>query len=459
MWKKVFDYMLEYEMLEPGDRVIAAISGGADSVCLLSVLNHIFQQYPDCGWQCKVVHVHHGLRGGEADRDAAFVKALCQQMQIPCTIVYKDVPGFAREQGYSCEEAARMLRYQALEAESLAWHANRIALAHHKDDNAETILHHLLRGSAFRGLSGMRPVQGNRIRPLLGLNRADIIRYLNDCGCEWVEDSTNASNDYTRNRIRREIIPLLTETVNEKAADHIVQAGGLFAQADDYFAETAGRVWEAAGTELYEAVYDRKEAAIPLAVIAEQHPLIRSYLFGRMIAVILPARRDITARHYAAMEALLKQPVGSRISLPGGIAAVREYGFLRVIKNPLTTEAVQPNMVDLKMETFTRKKDTEIPKNQYTKWFDYDKIKGTLSVRTRKPGDYFTMADGGSKTIKRFMIDEKIPRQQRDQISLLAEGNHIVWIVGYRISEYYKITEDTKTILQVTCDGGEHYGR
>jgi len=458
MWKKVYDYILQYELLRPGDRVIAAISGGADSVCLLSVLEQILQKHPECRWELKTVHVHHGLRAGEADRDAAFVKALCARLKLPYTVIYKDVAGYAKQQGYSLEEAGRILRYQVLEDEARAWNADKIALAHHQDDNAETILHHLLRGSGFKGLGGMRPQYQNRIRPLMCTDRTGIIHYLSSRKLDWVEDSSNSLNDYTRNRIRNQIMPLLITGVNEKAADNILRAGNLFAQADDYFEGIAGRIWEEAGTETGPADL-RTEAAILLTAVTPQHPLVRSYLYGQMIAAVLPYRKNITARHYAAMEALLTQPAGSRLSLPGSITVIRDYRMLRVTRNMINENIGARQEAVIRMDTFPWKKDTKIIENQYTKWFDYDKINGALSVRTRQSGDYFILKDGGRKTVKRYMIDEKIPKEQRDQIFLLADGNHILWIIGYRISEYYKITEHTKNVLQATCDGGEQNDR
>lgn len=459
MWKPVYEYILQNELLRPGERVIAAISGGADSVCLLSVLKQIINKHPENRWALKAVHVHHGLRGGEADRDAAFVKILCAGLKIPCAVVFKDVAGYAEKHGFSLEEAGRILRYQALEDEAAAWNADKIALAHHQDDNAETILHHLLRGSGFKGLGGMKPRYQNRIRPLMCTNRTGIIRYLEEQKLDWVEDSSNALNSYTRNRIRNQIMPLLTSGVNEKAVDNILKAGNLFAQADDYFEEIAGRIWEESGREIYDPDGSRTEAAVLLTEVTKQHPLVRSYLYGRMIDVVLPYRKNITARHYAAMEALLVQPVGSRLSFPGGITVIRDYQMLKVTRNLIHTKNKVLREADIRMETFPWKKDTEIPENQYTKWFDYDKINGALSIRTRQPGDYFILKDGGRKTVKRYMIDEKIPKEDRDQILLLADGSHVLWIIGYRISEYYKITEGTKYVLQAVCDGGEHNGR
>lgn len=193
MWKKVQDYIREYEMLQPGDRVIIALSGGADSVCLLSILHRLRilwdsgaaadSEYPPQtkSLELKAVHVHHGLRGEEADRDVRFVQDLCDRFGIPLVVVYRKVEEYAAGHGMSTEEAGRILRYEAFAQEVETWKQKdsssriRIAVAHHQDDNAETILHHLLRGSGLKGLSGIQPVQGDRIRPLLCVGRNEIL--------------------------------------------------------------------------------------------------------------------------------------------------------------------------------------------------------------------------------------------------------------------------------------------
>lgn len=479
MLEKVRDYIKEYRMLQPGDRVIVALSGGADSVCLLSVLKELsepsqsggpkregaLEQEDGLKLELKAVHVHHGLRGGEADRDGAFAGELCRRLGVPFTMVYRDVAGYAKQTGMSTEEAGRVLRYEALEAEADGWDAKKIALAHHKDDNAETILHHLLRGSGLRGLGGIRPVQGQRIRPLLCVDREEIVAYLTERGLVWCEDSTNASEDYTRNRIRSQVMPLLKERVNERAVDHILQAGEVFAEADGYLERVADQVWQQAGSAGNRADTGESSgclfshAHIPLPVLSAQEPIIRTYLYRRMLALSGCGLRDVTFRHYRQMDALLLAGAGARCDLPGGLEAVRGYEDFSVRKKGQRENPAQEQRENLHFEIFSRQNQAEIPKKQYTKWFDYDRIKGTLSVRNRQPGDYITLADGGRKTLHRYMIDEKIPRELRDGIPVLAEGNHVLWIVGYRIGEYYKITEDTKTILQVTADGGEEHGR
>lgn len=469
MLKKVRDYMREHEMTAPGDAVIVALSGGADSVCLLTVL----KQLATPEFLLRAVHVHHGIRGAEADRDEAFAQKLCESLSVPLCVAYCHVPAYAAEHGLSEEEAGRILRYQVLEKEAGKWERElpagsrvKIALAHHRDDNAETILHHLLRGSGLTGLAGIRPVQGRRIRPLLCVGREEIRAYLEAGHISWCEDSTNQSPDYTRNRIRSQVLPLLKTAVNEQAEEHILQAGQIIGQADAYLRQQAEEIWQ-------EAVCGQEEdlAAIPLTAFARQPEILKTYLIRHMLDQLHPGWKDISSRHFTAIAELAGKPVGSRLDLPGGLMARTGYETLEIVRKTergvsVKTESGADGEIhgrqtvpELHMTVFSRQKDQEIPKNQYTKWFDYDKIKGTLSVRTRRTGDYLILPSGGSKTIARYMIDEKIPKEKREQILLLAEGSHVLWVVGFRISEYYKIEEHTENILQVTCDGGKDYGR
>ena len=483
MLNKVRDYIREQGMITQGDAVIVALSGGADSVCLLTVLKQL-------DFALRAVHVHHGIRGAEADRDEAFVQALCESLSVPLYVAHCQVPAYAAEHGLSEEEAGRILRYQILEEEAEKWEREfsdgsrvKLALAHHRDDNAETILHHLLRGSGLTGLAGIRPVQGRRVRPLLCVGRDEIREYLTAEHMDWCEDSTNQSADYTRNRIRSQVLPLLKETVNEQAEEHILQAGQIIGQADEYLRQRAAEIWRVAVSRQQESrdsesgarrnIADEmpERVIIPLAVFAAQPEILKMYLIRHMLDQLKPGWKDITSRHFTAIAKLAGKPVGSRVDLPGGLMARTGYETLEI-----AGKAEQKPVLDretggwggntapqkapkLHMAGFSRQKDQEIPKNQYTKWFDYDKIKGTLSVRTRRTGDYLILPSGGSKTIARYMIDEKIPKEKREKILLLAEGSHVLWVVGFRISEYYKIEEHTENILQVTCDGGKDYGR
>lgn len=472
MLKKIREYIRQQGMIQPGDRVIVAVSGGADSVCLLSVLCALA---PELSVSLRALHVHHGLRGVEADRDEAYVKELCERLNVPFTSVRRDVAGYAKEHKLSTEEAGRVLRYEALETAAACWDAEIsdtsscdggvrelcpawIAVAHHQEDNAETILHHLLRGSGLRGLSGILPVQGRRIRPLLEVSREEILRYLQEQGLNWCEDSTNQSEDYTRNRIRSQLLPQMREQVNVRAVENILRASRIFAQADDYLERQAGKIWGEAG--LVQMLPDGTQIAeISLDAFRQQEEIIQTYLLRQMLDLAAPQQKDITARHFAQLTALAGGTVGNRLDLPGSVRAVTGYDTLRIEPKESRAESADIDGRILSMKCFSMEKGMEIPKNQYTKWFDYDKIKFELSVRSRQEGDYLMLSDGRKKTIARYMIDEKIPRDEREHIPLLAEGSHVLWVIGYRISEYYKITNNTKTILQVVFNGGESHGR
>lgn len=470
MWKKVRDYIIEHQLAQEGERVMVALSGGADSVGLMLALKEISENPGGFPLDLKAVHVHHGLRGEEADRDSAFCRQLCKAWEIPFETVTREVRTYALETRISVEEAGRILRYEALGEAAAAWGADRIALAHHMDDQAETILHNLVRGSGLRGLGGIRPVQGNRIRPLLGIRKEEICRYLNSHEISWCEDSSNASQDYTRNRIRSQILPIFRGTVNENATENIIRAGEIIAQADEYLEKVAGLVWEREGTE------EEYRVGISICNLLEQDAIVRTYLLRYMVGLMIAGKKDITARHYGQMEQLLTRNGPGICHLPGGFFAVREYESFwiehkREVKN-MECGAWQPHAISIpqlggpeiqagifQIKAFKREKGGEIPKNQYTKWFDYDRIKGTLWARNRKAGDSIVLSDGGTKTVARYMIDEKIPKVMRENIIVLAEDQQILWIVGHRISEIYKITEATRTILQVSINGGESHGR
>lgn len=450
---KVRETIGQYHMLEPGDRVVAAVSGGADSVCLLALLCEFRQLW---GLELKALHVHHGLRGAEADRDADFVKTLCAELNVPCHIIRVDVRKFAAEKGMSEEEAGRYLRYEALEEEAQRWETSassgvKIAVAHHSGDQAETILHNLFRGSGLSGLKGISYRRGRIIRPLLDVDRESILKWLGERGIGYVEDSTNGSGHYTRNRIRNQLLPEIERTVNQGAAGNILRMGKLASQADEYL-ESQALAWIRTYVRRDPGTYMRAGAYIPAAAFLAEPEILRSYVVMALLKELGGSARDLGLIHVSQVMELGGRTVGKQVDLPYGLVARREYEGIRIGRHePALDGGGGLPIVD--MEVFSLKKGAEFPKNVYTKWFDCDKIKGAPVVRTRRPGDYIILADGSHKALNRFMIDEKIPRQMRDEIPLLADGSHVMWIIGYRISEYYKIGPDTVRILQAEAGG------
>ncbi|MBR5268428.1 MAG: tRNA lysidine(34) synthetase TilS [Lachnospiraceae bacterium] len=451
---RVKEYMKQNHMAEPGDGVLAAVSGGADSVCLLLMLKAL---ETSLGIQVMAFHLNHGLRGEEADRDEAYVRALCQRLQVRLKVAKEDVAEHAKQHGLSEEEAGRVLRYQWLEKTAGEFDCHKIATAHHKDDQAETVLMNLFRGTGLRGLGGIRPIRRlsedqTIIRPLLCMERQEIEAYLIEEKEAWCEDSTNRELVYSRNKVRNVLIPWIRENVNDRAEEHILKTALFASQADEYFLAQAEKLLGDVNGETAD------EISIDVEVFDPQPEIMKAYLIRAMIARVAGNSKDISARHIEAVSALDGPGGGTAADLPYGLRAIRGYQKLS-IRKAIVPKEDRITSDNLKMRVFAREKDLAIPKNKYTKWFDYDRICDTLSVRAREPGDYFMIGDGKTKKLHRFFIDEKIPEELRDKILLLAEGNHILWVVGYRISEYYKITDATRNILEVRVDKGEDYDR
>ena len=509
--QKVLGFMRNKHMTDRGDGVLAAVSGGADSVCLLLLLNGMAAEL---GIRVFAFHMNHGIRGEEADRDEQFVGELCKQLEIPLTVAHEKVETYAEEHGLSGEEAGRILRYRHLEETAERYQCAKIAVAHHEDDDAETVLLNLFRGSGLAGLSGIRPVRGKIIRPLLCVSRKEIEEYLKEQGFSWCEDSTNRENDYTRNKIRNELLPWVKENINSRAAEHILAASELAAQADVYFEMEAERILEESCSKRREEAkqptsqnageaegkesgtgQDLKVAEnamkmytkISTNLFDSQPEILTTYIIRRMVLNAAGKAKDITERHIRAVMKLTGPGGGHSVNLPYGLQAVRGYETLKIVQGQERRSAVESSdpgqkwenegsfekeirlrtdldetfrvgPASIRLHAIPRKKEPEIPKNQYTKWFDYDKINVGLSIRYRKNGDYLTLSGGGKKKLRRFMIDEKIPEDERDRIPVLADGDHVLWVVGYRISDYYKITDETEHILEAEVnlpDGGE----
>lgn len=498
MTEAVFDRIAEEKLIETGDIVLAGVSGGADSVCLLLILLE-YQQQLDFSLQ--VVHVEHGIRGTDSRRDADFVKNLCERLQIPYQVCAVDVPAYAKEQQLGLEEAARELRYESFLAASrqlLAQSTGRnikLALAHHADDNAETMLFQLVRGSSVRGLSGIRikrqlAEQVTLIRPLLGASRAQIEAYLSKRGEDWCVDETNTDTQYSRNRIRHEILPQLRQ-INSQSVLHMTQSAGQLAELSDYLEAEADRVQKKV------CVWSTQACLVSKAQL-EGYPAVlqREVLYG-IVSRLAGSRKDIGRVHVDALKGLFALQVGRQIVLPYGLMAERVYegivishrekqGKLAADKQSVCackagadglreeiydislaelealpygswyTIALPDGMVRMRVCVFAGE-IRKIPKKKYTKLLNYDKIKHGLQFRRRAGGDYLTIDDAGHrKKLKSYFTEEKIPSKSRDAVWLLAEDAHILWVIGGRISAYYKIEPDTKRILEIQMSGGNY---
>ena len=454
--EQVFSYIEKYNMIETGSHVIAGVSGGADSVCLLFLLREYRKKK---SFQLRAVHVNHGIRGEEAKRDENFTRELCGSLGIPLSVYAYDVPRMAAEQKLSMEEAGRAARSQAFFQEGRKLLALEqeipedsreakkicIALAHHENDNAETMVHNLIRGTGAAGLGGIRPIQIMEgevyIRPLLGVSRKEIQGYLKERGISWVEDSSNQQPVYTRNYIRSRILPLMEE-INPGVVRHMGETAETFRQIEEYLQEKTDMLYK-------EYVKQQEGRWIISQKLLKEKEILQSYVVKRVLELAAGGMKDISARHVESARQLLSGRTGACVSLGRGIKARQVYGNVEIGSFREEPEGLK----ELEFRIFPYE-NQQIPEKTYTKWFDYDKIERGLEVRHRLPGDFLTVNQtGGRKKLKDYFIDCKIPREVRDDLTLLAEGSHVLWVVGGRISEYYKITSQTKQILEVHVKG------
>ena len=442
--ERVFSYIEKYNMIEAGSQVIVGISGGGDSVCLLFLLSRYQKKN---FFHLQGVHVNHGIRGQEALRDQEYAKELCERLGVPFTVYTYSVPDIAGREKRSLEETGRMVRRRAFAQKAAELGGKTVvALAHHENDNAETVLHNLIRGTKVAGLGGIRPVQRTEegisyVRPLLKVTREEIETYLKQQQIPWMTDSSNEEMAYTRNRIRHKILPEM-EKINPRAVSHITQAADTFLAIEEYLRGQADR--------LYREYVEKKENGywIQKELFLEKE-LMQSYVIRMVLEQVAGKKQDLTAAHVEGILSLGRGRTGASVSLPGGVLASQVYGNL-LIRVPAAGELP---LKELEFEVFLWE-NQQIPEKTYTKWFDYDKIKSSLEIRRRKPGDFLTVTEaGGTKKLKDYMIDCKIPREERENLTLLADAGHILWIVGYRISQYYKVTSQTKTVLKVHVKG------
>ena len=459
MITRVEEYIKTHELIQKGDRIVIGISGGADSVCLFHVLHSLKEQ-----WDLSLilVHINHNIRQ-TAKRDEDFVKQLCEEKGDPIYVFSKSITEYAKERKISVEEAGREYRYQVFKEVFEKEKANKIAVAHHENDVAETFLFHSIRGTSLKGLGAIQPKNNEIVRPLLCLTKKEIEAYLKQNHMIWMEDETNQENHYSRNKIRNQVIPILEE-MNPKAVSHIASCAQDLRELNEYIQSEAKKAYEV-------CVKKNKDGLLLLEQpFLELPDVLKREVIKLIYENFVNSLKNIGRIHYDMVLDTFTYQTGGKRELPGKIMWIREpqgIFFEKTGNTPRKTEPVWFELEDLKaIETkideisikfeLIENKNVEILKKTYTKMFDYDKIKDKLCLRSHEDGDFFIMnATGNKKNLRRYFIDEKIPAKDRESIPLLAEDSHILWVIGKRISEYYKVTKDTKWILRVEVTGIE----
>ena len=462
--ERVCRYMEKEGMAPKGSRIVAGVSGGPDSVCLLLLLTQLAASR---SWEVAAVHVNHLIRQG-AGEDAQYVKELCGSLGIPFYLKEEPVEELAKEWNLSVEEAGRRVRYAAFEEAAADFGADRIAVAHNRNDRAETLLFHLFRGTGLSGMASIRPVRGKIIRPLLETGREEIEAWLRERGILWRIDESNDTDTYTRNKIRRHILPYACSEISGNADIHLAREAELLQQTADYVQRMARQALERcmAGKE--------PEEGLLVDAFLKEEAFLQTHMLKLLLEEYTGGGRDITSAHIHKLHSLFFAQSGNRIALPGGIEA--ERSFHRVVltrpgnrpegdgvpETDLTGSLLEqgsasctlPDGRILECMVIPREKCEGIEQKTYTKWLDYDRIK-SLVLRTRRPGDYLAVNDRlQKKSLKEYLIQEKIPVKERPSWPLLADGSHILWVIGRRISSAAKMTEKTERILRIHIRGG-----
>lgn len=430
MRAEVLAWCRSESLFAAGERVVCAVSGGADSMAMLWCLRSL-QTELEITVSC--AHFDHRLRGAESDRDAEFVRDFCEKHEIPFVLGSADVAQYAAETGKSTETAAREKRYAFFETLP----CEKLATAHTADDNAETVLLHLLRGSGLRGLCGIPPVRGRIVRPLLSVTREEVERFLRAEGIAWVEDSTNASSDYRRNRIRHEIMPLL-RAESPRLSGHLTAQSALLRAEDAFLEEQAERLLHAAtaGTEEWNC-----------ELLRSAPDVLQKRALRLLLKKFLP--QDVSLAHITALQRLLAAPSPSaRCSLPGGLTACRRYGVFYIETASSLTFAELPLKIpgetcvpELGIRIFCEigEKNKKYANTPFHFAVKYDMITQSVpSVRPRRTGDTLILPNGHGKTLKKLFIDRKIPRSERERYAVLATPTAVLAVVGIGVSETCK---------------------
>jgi tRNA(Ile)-lysidine synthase len=452
---KLLGYIRRHRLTEPGETVCVAASGGADSTALLTALYALKDELKIGLSTC---HVNHGLRGAESDADAEFVQELSKRLSIPCVVEKADVRGRIKAGGGSIQSTAREMRYQVFERLLDKKIADKIATAHTADDNAETVLLNLLRGSGPAGLSGIpRRREKGFIRPLLGTRKRELLAHLESTGTAHREDSTNAASKYARNRVRNDLMPLLETEYNPAIVEVLCKTAEIMTDVSDFMEQTAAELFDRIAEDEGGGRFTMRRADL-----AGLHPALQREVIRLALDKIERGLANVTFEHVENIRLLALESRGGDEILRGAAMIRVAHDVVHFFRDsgkppgefsyPFTRHgAVYVGEIGrtVAVETVDRLPE-EFDAEFNTVFADYDSIPEGAVFRNRRSGDVFLpIGAPGTTKLKKFLIDRKIPRWERDSLLLLAHGSEILWVAGIGLSERTKLTPDTVKILKI----------
>lgn len=469
LFQRVDQTVKTYKMLEPKDSVMVGVSGGPDSVALLHFLLLLASRF---SLRLAVAHLNHSLRREESDSDAEFVASLARKLDLPFYVQKVDVAKYRKKNKLSMEEAARYVRYNFYQSVVTKNGYNRIALGHNYDDNAELVLMNILRGSGPLGSSGIPPIRDQWIiRPLIQVKRSEIIEFLDQRGLKYRLDSSNLDPKYMRNRLRLHLIPLLKSSYNPKIIDALNRFGSISKAEEEWIKTITDKLFE-------KTVLKKEDNCVTLSVpgINTVHLAAQRRIIRKTIELVKTNLRRIGFTHTESVISLVhKGPVDGELDLPDDIKVRRKGNELIIFKKT-------GKVLHLNSEPWSEKTDSfeykikrsqtifikeidayvkfsemdikDLPdlrrSGQLTAFFDKDCVDYPLAVRTFQTGDRFQpLGMEGTKKLKNFFIDIKLPGKERIKCPLLLSRGEIIWVVGHRIADPVKITPSTRKVLKI----------
>jgi tRNA(Ile)-lysidine synthase len=465
------DWLQARELLAPDAHWVIGVSGGPDSTLLLNAMQALTER-EGLAWKLHAAHFHHGLRGAEADADAEFAASLARDLNIPFTTEKDDIPARVKREGGSTEEVARTHRYLFLERVALRTGSDLVAVAHHADDNAETVLHRICRGTGLRGLAGIRPVRPLQpeshvqlVRPLIEMRRETIEALCQARGLKMRTDSMNLATEFTRGRIRHVVMPMLAEQLNPQVADALLRLAEHARWLGTYLEDAAARTFES-------LIVDASDHTLMLSTktLRTKQRIIQAEVIRRAVSLVLGREQDLSFGHVDSVLRLLDSGAsGKEVHVAGPVAVRKQYERLEF--RPLTDAAPTPELgttyvsvpgvttlpeltatLSLEVHDVTADQIAELrySRDSHEEWLDLDQVRPPLLVRGRQDGDRFhPLGAPGAKTIGDFFGDEKLDPHVRARTGILFDQDGPVWVMPLRIDERVKLRPDTKRALRL----------
>ena len=451
--KKVYENIVNNNLIKKGDTIILGVSGGPDSMALLYSLNKI---KGSLGFDIIVAHLNHGTRGLESDRDQEFVEKISQELKLEYFKKKVAMVDYAKKNKLSEEEAGRKLRYDFFKDISKNYPNSKIAVAHNLNDQSETLLMRIIRGTGIDGLKGIEMKTNQIIRPLLNIKREEIEEYISHNNIKTVLDHTNLLPMYTRNKIRLELIPYIEENFNKNIVDALWRLSKIADMENDFIEELV--------EENYKIMLKSREIECIIldgVLFKDKHICLQTRIIRRAISDLLGSNQGYGEEHInLLLNLFIEGKTGKKIDLPHNIIGYIDYDSLVIkigkeeevkgYKHKLSIGCNYIPEIGISLKLDLLDNIGELRESKYTKFYDYDQVIGDIYLRSRETGDRFSpYGMKGSKKLKDIFINDKISREDRDNIPLLSDEKNILWIVGYRNSSFYKVEDSTKKILKV----------